>query len=389
MKKYSIWGKVWAVCLLAMIVSSSNPTVYAANPNESGFATGTTLLWLTPTERQAYLDDVQALGAKWIRIDFSWAEIQPQNRTTYKWHAYDAVVQAAHARHLKVLATLAYTPDWASDAKCREISSQSPALRRACKPRAAADFARFARAAVLRYNLQGVYAWEIWNEPNLTGYWRSIDQSGRVVVSPADYAEMANLAALQIKHYDPGAVVIAGSLAPLFEAHQQIGMRQSDYLTQLLPKLERRLFDGISVHPYCWPKSPARQAIYNGFYTVDNGPISYNLRKIMDHSGWGNEAIWATEFGASTRGKIPEGAAAAAKGHPRPDHVSEAKQAQIIAQGLQLWRTKQRNGPIFLYSQSDEWLTHGGNSNQRGYGLRRQDGSKKPAYTAVYSALHH
>lgn len=163
----------------------------------------------------------------------------------------------------------------------------------------------------------------------------------------------------------------------MFDPKSPKGMRQNDFLTQLLPNLEPHLFDAVAVHPYSWPNLPDLEAVYNAFYTTDQGPSQYNLRQTMSRLGWGNKQLWATEFGASTTGLRPEGTPIE---QGRPDHVTEAKQAQIIKQGIREWFEKPNAGPIFVHADSDQWLPS--YKNEGGFGMRRKDGTKKPAYSA-------
>src|SRR5215218_2131491 len=66
------------------------------------------------TDLAAQLDQVRAAGIGWVRIDFIWAAVEPA-RGKYDWRIYDAIAAAASARGLKVFATAAYTPAWATD----------------------------------------------------------------------------------------------------------------------------------------------------------------------------------------------------------------------------------------------------------------------------------
>ncbi len=167
----------------------------------------------------------------------------------------------------------------------------------------------------------------------------------------------------------------------MFEAKSRAGMRQSEYLKKLLPKLEPHLFDAVGIHPYSWPKLPDLVADYNAFYTVDKGRAEFNLRGVMTQAGWGRKQIWATEFGASTKGLRPEGIPLRLG---RPDHVSESKQAEIIKKGVAGWYAKQNVGPIFVHADSDQWLYT--RKNEGGFGLRRRDGTKKPSYEALQNS---
>src|SRR5687767_2860624 len=99
-------------------------------------------------------DQLQAVGLGWVRIDFEWTAIEPQ-QDVFRWQTYDAIVAAAELRGLEVLGILAYTPAWATDGEPR-----------AGVPRQVADWEDLCFRAAARYRGR-VRAWEIWNEPNL------------------------------------------------------------------------------------------------------------------------------------------------------------------------------------------------------------------------------
>lgn len=364
---------LWVFCSLITPLSAEAATRY-----ETGISTNATLLWMNDKDLDARLRDIQNLGATWIRVDFSWSAIQPDNKNDYDWAKYDRVVQVAGIHHLKILAVLDYTPKWARPARCQAMANDETAAEK-CSPASNAAFARFAGAAAARYHTKSVRGWEIWNEQNLTAYWETVQPDASLFVDPKAYARLANSAAAQIRRYTDAAI-ITGGLSPLFEPSRTVGMRQSDYLAQLLPHLRSNLFDGIGIHPYSWPVLPSRDASFNAFYTVDNGSPEYNLRSIMDTAGWNNKQIWGTEYGASTEGVR----SVTLSPTSRADHVSENVQAQIVMQGVEDWYTKPNVGPLFVHSDSDQWLT--AQSNEGGFGLRRADGTQKPAYNALKTA---
>ncbi len=363
----------------AILLSGTAPAL-AATRYESGISTNASLLRMSDRSLSDRLDDIRDLGATWIRVDFNWALIQPDNPVDFEWEMYDRVVREAGAHNLKVLAVLGYTPQWAQDRRCDNLTSSAASARK-CSPRSRDEFAHFAATASFRYHTQAVRGWEIWNEPNLTGYWRSARDDNTIFVDPESYAKLANAAAQQIRYHDGDAVIVTGGLAPMFEPRFPIGMRQSDYLAQMLDYLQPEYFDAVGIHPYTWPLLPGNTAIYNAFYTVDNGSSTYNLRTVMSEHGWGDKEIWATEFGAGTEGHRVGSDRAAIMKYGRPDHVTEDAQAQIIKLGMENWYTKQNVGPMFVHSDSDKWLTPHKKS-EAGFGLRRRDNSKKPAYEA-------
>ncbi|WP_214627558.1 S-layer homology domain-containing protein [Paenibacillus agaridevorans] len=88
-----------------------------------------------------------------------------------------------------------------------------------------------------------VDTFEIWNEPNLKGFWMPEP-------NVTDYAAMVKRVAEAIRLGNPDAVIIAGSVA-----------NQQGY-TYLNDMLENGVFpyiDAISFHPYSWPNDPDTQ----------------------------------------------------------------------------------------------------------------------------------
>lgn len=382
LQKLSQYVRTLGVMLLAtifMTVSSAGPAL-AATRYETGFATNGSLLWMSETALSQRLDDIKALGATWIRVDFSWYSIQPNNTAIYYWAMYDKVVRIATSKGLKILGIVGYPPAWAQETNCASLVTSLTAAR-TCNPQSSIAFADFVGVVAARYKGTNIRAWEIWNEPNLVAYWKTTMADSTLFVDPTAYATVANAAAAKIRQAYPDSVIITGGLSPLFEPSAVTGMRQSDFLAQVLPKLDASLFNGIGMHPYCWPKMPTLAADYNAFYTIDAGRAIYNLRTIMQNAGWGSKEIWATEFGASTKGSLSTADAVLPQ---RPDHVSEAEQALIIEEGVDAWFKKANVGPLFVHSDGDQWLAQ--HNNEGGFGLRRSDGTKKPSYDAFQRA---
>jgi polysaccharide biosynthesis protein PslG len=356
------------------------PSVSAATRKEVGMSTSATLLRMKPADLIKRLDDMKQLGVTWIRVDFSWSAIQPDNSHDYQWDMYDMVVDQATARKLKILAILDYTPAWAREPRCAALVPNEDEAQK-CNPRSAEEFGHFAGMVAERYKTKYIRGWEIWNEPNLAAYWKTVQVDNSLAPDSTAYAACANAAAAHIRAHSVDSVIITGGLSPMFEPQYPTGARQSDYLAELLPKLDADLFDGVAIHPYTWPILPTKPVAYNAFHTVDNGKPDYNLRTVMQHAGWGDKEIWGTEFGASTKGLRSVNLPLLNK---RLDHVSEDKQAQITEQGIIHWYQKDNVGPLFVHSDSDEWLVE--RKNEGGFGLRRSDGSKKPAYDAFRRA---
>lgn len=377
---FSRVARLVAVGLVLVILCVYAP-VKAAAASEVGISTSATLLRMSDKDLNERLIDIQHMGVTWIRVDFSWPAIQPNSADVYHWSMYDRVVRVAGVHHLKILAVLDYTPAWAQEPRCATLV-KTWAARQKCNPAHDGAFARFARAAAQRYVGKSIRAWEIWNEPNISSYWKVAQRDKAVLTDSLAYAGLANTAALQIRQNDPGTIIVTGGLGPEFHPVYPKGISQGDFLAQILRHLDPDLFDAVGIHPYSWPALPSKDAIYNAFYTVNHGPSGYDLRAIMIHAGWGDKQLWGTEFGAPTKG-LSKGTTVV--GTTRPDHVTEQVQAQIIAQGVLDWYVIPSSGPLFVQSDSDQWLPQ--IKNYGGFGLRRIDGSQKPSYDAFKDAV--
>ena len=130
----------------------------------AGAATFGTNVHLPPADT---LDLAADLGGQWIRIDLNWDIAEPADGQ-WNWQPFDAVIDAAVARHLHVYATLAYTPAWAStgDRKGDGPHNDVPT---------AAHYRAFVEAAVARYK-DRVTTFSTWNEPNLGDFFEGTKQ---------------------------------------------------------------------------------------------------------------------------------------------------------------------------------------------------------------------
>ena len=376
--------KRWFFCSLIIVSLISQP-VFAFSPQQStqvGIATGGSLLNMSPDALHQRLVDIKALGATWIRVDFSWPVIQPKNSQSYDFRFHDKVVIAAEKAGLKVMGLLAYTPKWARTNRCMAAVGSSERSQQKCIPRDNHEFANFARTVAWRYRDHNIHAWEIWNEPNITGYWKDVNRRGELEIHPAVYARLATRTGNAIHGVDPHVTVVTGGMSPMFEPALRRGMRQSDFLRAMLPYLTKGGVDAIGIHPYTWPATPRKTADWNAFYTVDKGKPQYNLHDILGKANRGDLQIWATEYGASTVGETPTHAATRSR---RADHVDEQLQAESMREAVEDWRLKPNVGPIFIYSDRDLYLPQ--HKNEGGFGLRRKDGTEKPAYQALKNTV--
>lgn len=379
-------GTIFVVLTLLISGIISPPVKAEGAAWEVGMATGNTLLFITDEALEARLADMEKLGITWLRVDFNWSLVQFKGYHSFDFSYHDRVVAAAARHGMKVLGMLAYTPGWARNTKCTALISGEEAQQK-CTPRDSNEFARFAKATAEYFAPKGVKAWEVWNEPNLKGYWKWVGAGGQFEVNPEAYGRMVNAAGQAIHAADPTATVITGGLAPVYDPNDPRGMRQGDYIRRLGATLQAGSVNAVGMHPYTWPALPREHFDWNAFYTVDNGSDPYNLRRILEAAGKPELTVWGTEFGASTVGirdiiNDPDDRKDSNKVF---DHVTESMQSTIMQQAIEDWNKKQKVGPLFIHADSDQWLQT--RTNEGGYGLRRSDGSEKPSYQAVKTSL--
>lgn len=199
-----------------------------------------------------------------------------------------------------------------------------------------AAFARY--CAFLAREFRGkVRYFEVWNEPNLDGFWRPRSNA-------SDYAELLKAAYQAVKTEQPGATVVAGALSQI----------DREFTNAVLEAGAWPYFDAWSVHPYITPRSPAQANLWQNLK---------GIRDLVAEYG-GAKPVWVTECGYPTS----------------PGVNTEAHQANMVAR-------------VYAGSMEHDWLPVFGwywfgpdgpdpeNVEDR-FGLIRSDWTRKPAYWA-------
>ncbi|MHB8573228.1 MAG: glycoside hydrolase 5 family protein [Candidatus Dormibacteria bacterium] len=167
-----------------------------------------------PTDQQI-ISVTQASGARSVRVEFQWSQLE-QTRGNYQWPTADQAMQQFDGAGVDVLGLLDYNnPIYGGG----EYDSPDPGAWRT-----------YVSAVVGRYHSR-VRAWEIWNEENTAQFMTS-------GVNPCQYAALLNLSRDTIRGIDPGATVVSGGVGgvdvPYLSAMMNCGAQP----------------DVIAVHPY-------------------------------------------------------------------------------------------------------------------------------------------
>lgn len=110
--------------------------------------------------------NLEEFDIKWIRIDFSWKNIEKE-KGVYNWEKYDNLLISAQKKGYKILPILAYTPPWGGDG-----SQSSP-------PANDKQWTDFISNLVKRYSNQPyrIEYFQIWNEPTKkAGFWKGTNE---------------------------------------------------------------------------------------------------------------------------------------------------------------------------------------------------------------------
>jgi hypothetical protein len=336
--------------LLSSLLCRSSCNAHAAYTPGPGVVGVTAVTIEADSTRSQQYDLIKAEGFPAVRLIIGWPLIEP-HEGQLDWGPTDAIVMGAFNRGLTVLGLLYGAPSWAVPPQYLSFSHLAPA-----DPNL---FGAFAMAAAQHY--RGVIRnWEIWNEANIgSGF-------GPAANLPL-YSAMLKNAYSTIKSVDPDSVIISGGTSPSIDTDDSV--TPANFIRGLYQNGAGDSFDAVAMHPYSSPD-----------LLSDVGPSYSSHRAITEVSdvmaahGQSYKRIWFTEFGAST---APEGARSP---NEQDVGVTEARQAQILTDGIIYMRSLPNCGPIFVFDHQDgersiDAVNH--------YGLLRSDFSPKPALSAV------
>jgi hypothetical protein len=260
----------------------------------------------------AALDTIKDLGATAIRLQISWSSVTPDpdakrapsfNQTDPNaypagaWARYDAAIDGARLRGLKVYLTLTGpAPRWATAAKRDNLT----------KPSAEA-FSKFATAAGRRYGSK-VSWWSIWNEPNLGKLLKPI----KGLASATVYRELYLQGYAGLRGAGVRAPILIGELAPIGNSIRDTGtIHPLQFLRKLLC-LDSRWHkarscrkvptQGFAMHPYTPRFGPLFRPLNQDDVTI--GVLS-RLVKALDRAGAAGALprrlpIYVSEFGVQS-----------------------------------------------------------------------------------------
>ena len=317
-------------------------------------------------DSQAQLKTVaDELGFRYIRFHAIFHDVlgtvKVQNgKTVYDWNKIDQLYDDLLTRHIRPFVELGFTPQALATSQNSIFywhgNTSHP------KPQGWHDLIdAFIRHIEARYGQNEVRSWffEVWNEPNLSGFWEGGDQKA--------YFELYDLTAKSIKAVDPALRVGGPSTAgaawvPEFLAHVKESGAPVDF---------------VSTHTY---------GVQGGFLDeegksdtkLDPSPdaIIGDVRRVREQisaSSYPGLPLYFTEWSTSytPRDSVHDSYISA------PYILTKLKESQGLVQGMSYW----------TYTDLFEEPGPPTAPFQGGFGLLNPQGIRKPAYFA-YKYLH-
>lgn len=300
-------------------------------------------------QRAQVLDTLVESGVQWVRIDVSWAMLQPDAPDLYSdWGVefVDRVIGMAHDRGLRVLVMFWLTPGWANGAVGERAGPSDPQ-----------DYAA-ALAWLAERHAGRVDAWQVWNEPNDPRFFAG--------ASPADYTQLLRAAYGAVRQADPETLVVFGGTS----------YNDAEWISEAYDAGAAGHFDVMATHPYQGVADLPPE-------TPDDGTrwllthVS-EVREVMVRNGDQDKSIWFTELGWSSHTSDPD-APNWARG------VTREQQADYLVRTLNMLRARYPYvSHVFWYRERD---VDRGHPHKDNYGLLDRELRAKPVLQRLRAEL--
>lgn len=308
---------------------------------------------------------VDELGFRYIRFHAIFHDVLKtvrveNGKTVYDWSGIDRLYDDLLTRHIKPFVELGFTPEALATSKNSIFwwhgNTSHP------NPQGWQDLVgAFVRHIEERYGKDEVRTWyfEVWNEPNLSGFWEGADQKA--------YFELYDTTSKTIKSIDPALRVGGPSTAgaawvPEFLAHLEQSGAPIDFVTTHTYGVDGGFLDENGKSDT--KLSPSPDAIVGDVRRV---------RQQISASAFPHLPLYFTEWSTSytPRDAVHDSYISA------PYILSKLRASQGLVEGMSYW----------TYTDLFEEPGPPTASFQGGFGLLNREGIRKPAFFA-YKYLH-
>lgn len=294
--------------------------------------------------------DVPALrgaGVGAVRLLFNWSAIE-RAEGEFDFSSIDPQMKVLADAGIEAMPFVYGTPGWL------ESQARRPPLRNRA---ARSAWRKVLRKLVRRYGPDGsltkqegsipIGQWQVWNEPNLYGFWRPKP-------NPRAYGRLLEISAKTIRSEDRGAEIVLAGLPPAMR-----GIDPAEFLRKLLrvPGVKRS-FDLAAFHPYA---ADVKEML---------GEVR-ELRRVLKAEGVGGKRAMITEFGW------------ASDGYPDTKIQTLQGQAKVVGDAydsLVLRSKRWRLARVFWFAWKDRPNAHTACPFCPAAGLLDPDGNFKPSW---------
>jgi len=333
--------------LAALLAVAATALPATAAHAATGFLGGVNVPGLSarsvPAEADHEIAEAKALHARIVRIEFPWAVFEPSGPVLDP-HALafsDRLLADAAAAHVKVVATVATTPCWASSAPAsilRGCASGRTEGAGSWPPSDVSTYAAMLAALAQRYGSR-LAAIEVWNEPDQANedYFAGPEKAAR-------YAQLLRAAYPAVKSVAPSIMVLGGSL---------VGSN-GNFLKALYAAGIKGYYDGLSVH----------------YYNLTLGSLR-SIRETQTANG-DSKPLWLDEFGWTSCW---------------PGRRIQQEQACVTRkiQGLNLRNALREMARAPYLAAATVYKLD--DSKRESFGALTSTGRRKPAFTALREAF--
>jgi hypothetical protein len=194
----------------------------------------------------------------------AWPWLEPK-KGEWRFEGLDGLVRLAEKYRVEIVLVLGLSPAWAS-ARPAERCSYDPGF--AAEPKNINDWRKYVRKVATRYKGR-IHYYEMWNEPNLKGFYTG---------TMTKLLDLVREARQVIREVDPSVVVISPSPTS--------GMNGISWLDEFLARGGGDYVDIIGFHFYVSPGSPENMV-----------PLVKRAKDIMEKYDVADKPLWNTETG--------------------------------------------------------------------------------------------
>jgi hypothetical protein len=341
-------GFVLALCMLGLLAPAGDAGQVTGARAVSALLRGVNISAVRasadPAEADSEIAQARALHATVVRTAVPWSVLEPTGPEPIDPGALafvDRLVNDAAAAGIRVIATAASTPCWASSAPAPLLAACKAGTEsdaNAWPPRNPADYAAYVAFLAARYGTR-LAAIEVWNEP---------DQSNEAYLAGPNKAR--NDAALlraaypAIKAANPGVTVLGGSL---------VGSNGA-FLRAMYAEGIKGFYDALAVHYYTLTIASLRVIHEVQLANHDTTPLW------LDEFGW--TSCWPQRI------------------EQEQGCVNQQTQAANITNTLRTLARTPYVAAAVMYKLRD--------SASEDFGLLTTGGAHKPSFTAFANALN-